>query len=129
MRIIMIILALLLLGLQAQLWRQYGRVTELEQRIETQRDQNATMKARNDVLAAEVLDLKSGLDAVEERARSELGFVREDETFYLIVAPNDLIAPGLDALQSTTTAPADAVRVVDRKVDDQAARQGAPGDG
>src|SRR6056297_2942275 len=76
--------------LQIQVWRQYGRVAELERRVETQRVENRQLAARNDALDAEVNDLKSGLDAVEERARSELGLIREGEEFYLVVEPEDL---------------------------------------
>lgn len=76
--------------LQIQVWRQYGRVAELEQRVEAQREENGRLAARNDALGAEVSDLKSGLDAVEERARSELGLIQEGEEFYLVVEPEDL---------------------------------------
>lgn len=108
MRIIIAGLAFLLIVLQVQLWRQYGRVSELGARIEDQRAQNADLKARNDALAAEVLDLKSGLDAVEERARSELGLIREGEEFYIVVDPDDLDpedAAALKALDGETSAP------------------------
>lgn len=90
MRTIIAILIALLVLLQIQVWRQYGRVAELERRVETQRDENSRLSARNDALDAEVADLKSGLDAVEERARSELGLIREGEEFYLVVEPQDL---------------------------------------
>lgn len=83
-------LGVLLLLLQVQVWRQYGRVAELERRVETQREENSRLAARNDALDAEVTDLKSGLDAVEERARSELGLIRDGEEFYLVVEPEDL---------------------------------------
>ncbi len=90
MRTIIVILVVLLVMLQIQVWRQYGRVAELERRVETQRVENRQLAARNDALDAEVNDLKSGLDAVEERARSELGLIREGEEFYLVVEPEDL---------------------------------------
>lgn len=90
MRTIITILVVLLVLLQVQVWRQYGHVAELERRVEAQRDENRRIAARNDALEAEVADLNSGLDAVEERARSELGLIREGEEFYLIVEPEDL---------------------------------------
>ncbi|MDT8448851.1 MAG: septum formation initiator family protein [Wenzhouxiangellaceae bacterium] len=99
MRVFIAVLAVLLIGLQVQVWRQYGRVAELEQRLERQRDENRELAARNDALAAEVLDLKSGLDAVEERARAELGLIRAGEEFYLVVDPEDLDAEGAAALR------------------------------
>jgi len=89
-RTIIIILGVLLVMLQVQVWRQYARVAELEQRVEAQREENRRLAARNNALDAEVADLKSGLDAVEERARSELGLIREGEEFYLVVEPEDL---------------------------------------
>ena len=90
MRTIIVVLVAVLLLLQIQVWRQYGRVAELERRVEAQRDENRRLVTRNDALDAEVADLKSGLDAVEERARSELGLIREGEEFYLVVEPEDL---------------------------------------
>lgn len=89
-RTIIVILVALLLLLQIQVWRQYGRVAELERRVETQREENRHLATRNDALDAEVADLRSGLDAVEERARAELGLIREGEEFYLVVEPEDL---------------------------------------
>jgi len=98
-RTIIAILVALLVLLQIQVWRQYGRVAELERRVETQRDENRQLAARNDALDAEVADLKSGLDAVEERARAELGLIREGEEFYLVVEPEDLDPEDARALQ------------------------------
>ena len=99
MRTIIVILVVLLVMLQIQVWRQYGRVAELERRVETQRVENRQLAARNDALDAEVADLKSGLDAVEERARSELGLIREGEEFYLVVEPEDLDSEDARALR------------------------------
>lgn len=99
MRIIIIILVLLLFILQIEVWRQWGRVQELQQRVEEQRDNNRDLAARNSALAAEVQDLRSGLDAVEERARAELGLVREGEEFFLVIDPEDLGPEDLEALE------------------------------
>jgi cell division protein FtsB len=82
------ILAALLLALQYPLWIGKGswmRVWELDRQVVAQRETNAGLKARNDSLDAEVRDLKQGLDAIEERARLELGMIRKDEVFYQIV--------------------------------------------
>lgn len=84
------ILLVLLLVLQYRLWFGDGSLAEvhrLEQQVERQRVQNQALRERNRALAAEVRDLKSGLDAVEARARSELGMVGEGETFYQVVEP------------------------------------------
>jgi len=57
----------------------------LEDELAAQRAENENLEARNRLLEIEVVDLKNGLEAVEERARSELGMIGEDETFYLII--------------------------------------------
>lgn len=85
-----ILLIALLLGLQYKLWVGEGSLAEiwsLHQAGEVQREENARLKERNAALEAEVQDLKQGLDAVEERARSELGMIKDGETFYQIVEP------------------------------------------
>jgi cell division protein FtsB len=60
-------------------------VWELDRQVAAQRDANARLKARNDALDAEVVDLKQGQEALEERARLELGMIKRDETFYQVV--------------------------------------------
>ena len=57
-------------------------------RVEAQKAANAQLKTRNDKLSAEVEDLKQGSEAIEERARSELGLVKPGETFYRVVDPH-----------------------------------------
>ena len=82
------ILAGLLLALQYPLWIGKGRwmrVWDLDRQRVAQREDNARLKARNDAMDAEVRDLKQGLEALEERARHELGMIRKDEVFYQIV--------------------------------------------
>jgi cell division protein FtsB len=89
-KILSFILASLLIALQYPLWIGKGswlRVWELDRNLAQQKDQNAKLKARNDALDAEVRDLKQGLDAVEERARLELGMIKKDEVFYQVVSP------------------------------------------
>ncbi len=83
------VLAGLLLALQYPLWIGKGswmRVWDLDRQVVAQREGNARLKARNDAMDAEVRDLKQGLEALEERARHELGMIRKDEVFYQIVA-------------------------------------------
>jgi cell division protein FtsB len=86
-----LLLSLLLLGLQSKLWLSSGgwsQAKKLQDKVAEQRADNAHLQQRNDALAAEVEDLKSGESAVEERARSELGMVKPGETFYRVVDPN-----------------------------------------
>lgn len=82
------LLVVLLLGLQYKLWIGEGSVAEvwqLRQTLEAQRAENEELRYRNAALDAEVTDLKTGLDAIEERARRELGMIRRDETFFQVV--------------------------------------------
>lgn len=79
------LLALLLVLLQVRLWAGDGGVRELWRlghQIDGQRIENAALRERNAALNAEVLDLKEGAAAVEERARRELSMIRRDETFF-----------------------------------------------
>lgn len=82
------ILAGLVLALQYPLWLGKGswtRVWELDRQLAEQRATNVRSKARNDALDADVRDLKEGSEALEERARFELGMIRKDEVFYQVV--------------------------------------------
>jgi cell division protein FtsB len=82
------LLVLLLVGLQYKLWIGEGSVAEvwqLRQALEAQQAENEELRNRNSALDAEVTDLKTGLDAIEERARRELGMIRQDETFFQVV--------------------------------------------
>jgi len=90
MKITIAILIVLLLGLQYRLWVGEGSVAhrvELQKKIAQQQAENDSLKERNRVLALEVEALKNGLDAVEERAREQMGMVKEGETFFMIVDP------------------------------------------
>lgn len=96
MRIIMAVLVVLLIALQIQVWQERARLKSLDQRLQEQNETNVELKARNDALFAEVQDLRIGLEAIEERARAELGLVGEGETFYLIVDP-EIVGESLPA--------------------------------
>ena len=88
MKIVIAVLLILLVALQVRLWLGSGGMSEmrrLEAALEAQREENARLEARNNRLAAEVHDLKEGLEAVEERARTELGMIGKDETYYQLV--------------------------------------------
>lgn len=91
-----LLLVALLLGLQTKLWlgtTGWRQATKLEERVESQKAANANLEQRNDALAAEVEDLKSGEAAAEERARNELGMVKPGETFYRVVDPQAAKVP------------------------------------
>ena len=88
MKVLVTLLGMLLLVLQYPLWIGDGSVLEvwqLTEALETQQQENARLQSRNQVLEAEVSDLKAGLEAIEERARSELGMIREKETFFHVI--------------------------------------------
>jgi cell division protein FtsB len=88
MRKLIFFLAILLVYLQYRLWMGDGGLLELwnvHQEVEAQRDENARLRERNEALDAQVLDLKQGLDAIEERAREDMGMVKQGETFYQLV--------------------------------------------
>jgi cell division protein FtsB len=90
MRILIAVLVVLLILLQYRLWVGEGSLAEvhtLRQEIEAQKAELERLRQRNLALQAEVNDLKQGLDAIEERARSELGMIREGEIFLQIIAP------------------------------------------
>ena len=90
MRFLIVLLTIFLLLLQYRLWGSeegFRSVWSLRQAIELQEDENKQLGQRNDHLEAEVRDLKEGLDAAEEIARSDLGMIGEGETFYQIAAP------------------------------------------
>ena len=85
--LVWLLLGLLVL-LQYRLWVGDGSLAEvwnLYQQVEEQTQENQQLRERNQALEAEVKDLKQGLEAIEERAREELGMVRDDETFYQII--------------------------------------------
>ncbi|MGB8713538.1 MAG: cell division protein FtsB [Onishia taeanensis] len=82
-----IVLVALIMLLQYRLWFGEGGLKEYSQiraRADAMENENQPMRARNERLAAEVVDLKNGLDAIEERARSDIGMVRRDEQFYWV---------------------------------------------
>jgi cell division protein FtsB len=90
MRLLLAILIILILALQYRLWvgeGSFAEVSALREQVESQTIENQKLKERNAALEAEVQDLKTGYAAIEERARSELGMIRNDEMFYQIVNP------------------------------------------
>ena len=87
MKIVAVILGALIMLIQYPLWLGKGgwlTAWRLESRLEVERARNLQLEGRNAALTAEVRDLKQGTEAIEERARSELGMVRQDEVFFQI---------------------------------------------
>ena len=85
MRIVGILLAVFIVLIQYPLWLGKGgwlRASEVDRQLSAQKAKNAELTRRNAGLEAEVNDLKTGTEAIEERARFDLGMVRSDEVFY-----------------------------------------------
>ena len=96
MRALTLTLAALIVLIQYPLWLGKGswfRVWEVDQQIRAQRETNRQLQARNAALEAEVRDLKVGVEAIEERARSELGMIRQDEIFFQLLEAPPAAAP------------------------------------
>lgn len=88
MRWLLLLLICLFTGLQTRLWFGAGSwadIVSIEKLLAKQQVINQTLKERNAVLEQEVYSLKNGYEAIEERARTELGLIREGETFYLFI--------------------------------------------
>ncbi|MBE0620341.1 MAG: cell division protein FtsB [Burkholderiales bacterium] len=96
MRTLSIVFATLIILLQYPLWLGKGgwlRVWEIDRQVTAQKDSNARLRVRNAAMDAEVRDLKQGYDAIEERARYELGMIKQDEIFFQILDKPAAAAP------------------------------------
>ena len=94
MRWLLIILIVFLAGLQFRLWVGEGSLAhqyELDTQISVQRAENQLLKWRNEKVAQEVESLKSNLESIEEKARRDLGMIKEGEIFYLVIDKNDAV--------------------------------------
>ncbi len=100
MRLLIITLTGLVLLIQYPLWLGKGgllRVWDMDRQITVQREANSRAQARNAAMDAEVRNLKQGLEAIEERARNELGMIRRDEIFFQVL---ERVPTGGEAVQS-----------------------------
>jgi cell division protein FtsB len=92
MRWLLIILVMLFVGLQTRLWFGEGSIahkSELDRQLQAQRDKNQQLIQRNKRIAEEVKSLKNNLGSIEEKAREDLGMIKQGETFYLVIDEND----------------------------------------
>jgi len=106
-----LVFAALIVALQYPMWLGKGgwlQVREYDRQLAEQREQNAKLKLRNDALDADVRDLKTGYEAIEERARNELGMIRQDEVFFQLQPPGS--APRAPAPAATAKSAAAAPR-------------------
>jgi cell division protein FtsB len=90
LRLALAVLLVVFVALQYRLWVGRGSLAEvrqLERQIAEQRAEMRVLKERNDALRAEVDDLRDGLEAIEARARGELGMIRDGETFFQVIEP------------------------------------------
>lgn len=112
MRLLLIVLVLLTAITQYPLWWGKGgwqRVRELQTKLQAQEEVNEALTARNNALAAEVQDLTAGTDAIEERARTEMGLVQESEIFVHLAPPGaQSQQPGQSSATSDVDAPVSA---------------------
>lgn len=90
MKILLAVLVVILIGLQYKLWFGDGSLSEvvqLSQELELQKNRLKQLEERNRILEAQVLDLQNGLDAFEEKARNDLGMIKQGETFIQLIPP------------------------------------------
>lgn len=103
MKLLIVVLVLIFIGLQYRLWvgdGSFADIDRLEQQVSAQQAENSELEQRNTILVNEVKELQSGMDAIEEHARNELGLIRDGETFVLILEdepdssgmPTDILA-------------------------------------
>ena len=96
MKFIALLLVLLLVMMQVNIWLTkdgYSRVAEIKELIQDQQKENNEMVSRNFQLREEIKDLKDGYSAIEEKAREDIGMIKEGEEFYLLTEPR----PDLEA--------------------------------
>jgi cell division protein FtsB len=128
MRLILICLTALLLLIQFPLWLGKGgwlRVWELDKQVMAAQKKNDELKARNAKLDSEVQDLKQGTGAVEERARFELGMIKDNEIFVQILDPKTAAATA--AAAAILAAPAAPAAAPAGKAEPSAAKATRPG--
>lgn len=92
MRLLFLLLLVACIAIQYPLWKGdsgWLRVAELKMQLQEQHDKNKALLARNNAMKAEVQDLETGTQALEDRARIEMGMINEGETLVQILVPNE----------------------------------------
>ncbi|NLC35672.1 MAG: cell division protein FtsB [Alcaligenaceae bacterium] len=111
MRLLLTVLVVLTILTQYPLWWGKGgwmRVRELQVKLQAQEEVNEALTARNNALTAEVQDLTAGTDAIEERARTEMGLVQRDELFVHLPRSDQSQQPGQSSSGSADSSPGSA---------------------
>jgi len=109
MRVIALLLLVMILALQYRLWMADGGMREvwrMRKEVALQAEENTKLKDRNRNLAAEVIDLKKGKAAIEERARADLGMVGANETFFQVAPIESRMTQSSSINSSSATMPA-----------------------
>ena len=102
MRWLLVILLVFLAGLQFRLWVGEGSLAhraELNRQLGEQESENQALRERNALIATDVESLKTNLNAIEEKARADLGMIKQGETFYLVIDKNQQPKPVQDSQQ------------------------------
>jgi cell division protein FtsB len=113
----------LIVALQYPMWLGKGgwlQVRELDRTLSAQMDANAKLRQRNEALDADVRDLKTGFEAIEERARSELGMLKQDEVFFMLQQPSTKV--GEEPVATAPPADESASRPIRRAAHSDSAR-------
>ena len=87
-KILILALLVVLVGLQSRLWLgdgSFAHVNTLQAKVSRKVAENSVKVQRNKILRAEIIELKRGLESIEEKARSEFGLIKEGETFFLLI--------------------------------------------
>ena len=109
LRWVALVLLLVLIGLQLKLWSGKGSMREVDSlrvQVKQQAEENTKLQQRNQALGADVLDLKNGDQAIEARARTELGLIKPGELFYQVVeSPGQAASAPLPAAAASTGSP------------------------
>ena len=87
-KVLILALLIVLMGLQSRLWLgegSFAHVNTLQAKVSRKVAENSVKVQRNKILRAEIIELKRGLESIEEKARSEFGLIKEGETFFLLI--------------------------------------------